>query len=353
MVEITVKAADSASAMEEIEKRLGADAMIVSTNRVDGQIEIVATNDDPSKYQKAPEPLVLDKNYRIKGFSDVLSSKLSGEDKPLNNETFENHSEIEKNAESIKIEIDKLVELSTRSKEIKGKATSVYELFQMSGIKKSLIENPEGFDSKPSIEDAAKILAKSFIHGKCDNFENSTIYIVRGNDGVGKTLFAKKLKSLFETQIDAKSCTIFDKSNVKKSLTEITSWFSKNKSEIIENKKIGLVEISNTDNIDNFLLHLSKLEKDIMISIINLMPVGNSYEYLMKNIPQKRLENEYLALTKLDLCDLSILEIAAFVELNHKCMFFSGVPSSDEGLYFAKVGQTVDHIVQTIESRMD
>ena len=43
MVEITVKAVDSASAMEEIEKRLGADAMIVSTNRVDGQIEIVAT----------------------------------------------------------------------------------------------------------------------------------------------------------------------------------------------------------------------------------------------------------------------------------------------------------------------
>ena len=353
MVEITVKAADSASAMEEIEKRLGADAMIVSTNRVDGQIEIVATNDDPSKYQKTPEPLVLDKNYRIKGFSDVLSSKLSGEDKPLNNEISENHSETAENAESIKVEIDKLVELSTRSKEILGNATDVHQLFQMSGIKKSLIKNPEGFDSKPSIEDAAKILAKSFIHGKCDNFENSTIYIVRGNDGVGKTLFAKKLKSLFETQIDAKSCTIFDKSNVKKSLTEITSWFSKNKSEIIENKKIGIVEISNTENIDNFLLQLSKLENDIMISIVNLMPVGNSYEYLMKNIPQKRLENEYLALTKLDLCDLSILEIAAFVELNHKCMFFSGVPSSDEGLYFAKVGQTVDHIVQTIESRMD
>ena len=223
----------------------------------------------------------------------------------------------------------------------------------MSGIKKSLLEIPEDPESKPSIKDAAKTLAKSFIHGKCDNFENSTIYIVRGNDGVGKTLFAKKLKSLFETQIDAKSCTIFEKSNVKKSLAEITSWFSKNKPEIIENKKIGIVEISNTENIDNFLLQLSKLENDIMISIVNLMPVGNSYEYLMKNIPQKRLENEYLALTKLDLCDLSILEIAAFVELNHKCMFFSGVPSSDEGLYFAKVGQTVDHIVQTIESRMD
>ena len=165
MVEITVKAADSASAMEEIEKRLGADAMIVSTNRVDGQIEIVATNDDPSKYHKAPEPLVLDKNYRIKGFSDVLSSKLSGEDKPLNNEISKNHSEIAKNAESIKVEIDKLVELSTRSKGIQGNATDVQKLFQMSGVKKSLIQNQDGFESNSSIEDAAKILATSFIHG--------------------------------------------------------------------------------------------------------------------------------------------------------------------------------------------
>ena len=360
MVEITVKAADSASAMEEIEKRLGADAMIVSTNRVDGQIEIVATNDDPSKYQKTPEPLVLDKNYRIKGFSDVLNAKLSvddkplkSDDKPLENVTAESHRQIAENAENIKVEIDKLVELSTRSNPEKDNETSVHELFQMSGIKKSLIENIENPDSSPSIEGASKILAKSFIHGKCDHFESSSLYLVMGNAGAGKTLFSKKLKTLFETQTDAKSCTLFGKSNVKKSITEIKSWFAKNKSKIIEKKKIGIIELSSEENIDDFLLNFSKLKTDIKISILNLVPVGNSYEYLIKNMPQRRLENEYLALTKLDLCDLSILEIAAFVELNHKCMFFSGVPSSEEGLYFAKVGQTVDHIVQTIENRMD
>ena len=352
MVEITVKAADSASAMEEIEKRLGADAMIVSTNRVDGQIEIVATNDDPSKYQKTPEPLVLDKNYRIKGFSDVLNSKLSAEDKPLKSEIVENYSEIAKNAENIKLEIDKLVELSSRLNEIKEKETSVFELFHMSGIKKSLLENTENLDSQPSIKDVSKILAKSFINGKCDHFENSILYVVKGNEGSGKTLFAKKLKTLFETQNDAKFCEIFDQFNMKKSLTEIKSWLSKNKTQILDKKEIGIVELSNKENIDDFLLNLAKLGTDIKLSIINLVPVGNSYEYLMKNVPERRLENEYLALTKLDLCDLSILEIAAFVELHHKCMFFSGVPSSDEGLYFAKVGQTVDHIVQIIENRM-
>ena len=352
MVEITVKAADSASAMEEIEKRLGADAMIVSTNRVDGQIEIVATNDDPSKYQKPPEPLVLDKNYRIKGFSDVLNSKLSAEDKPLKSEIVENYGDIAKNAENIKLEIDKLVELSSRPHEIKERENGVLELLHMSGIKKSLLENTENLDKQPSIKDVSKILAKSFINGKCDHFENSTLYFVNGNEGSGKTLFAKKLKTLFETQNDAKSCKIFEKLNVKKSFTEIKTWISKNKTEILNRKKIGIVELSYSEDIDDFLLNLGKLETDIKLSIINLVPVGKSYEYLMKNVPQKRLENEYLALTKLDLCDLSILEIAAFVELNHKCMFFSGVPASDEGLYFAKVEQTVDHIVQIIENRV-
>ena len=120
MVEITVKAADSASAMEEVEKRLGADALIVSTNRVDGQIEIVATNDEPSKYQKTLEPLVLDKNYRIQGFTDILNSKLSDDDKPLGLKNSENLSEIAKNAENIKSEIDRLVQILIQSNGSKG-----------------------------------------------------------------------------------------------------------------------------------------------------------------------------------------------------------------------------------------
>ena len=79
MVEITVKAADSASAMEEIEKRLGSDALIISTNKVDGKIEIVASNEELSKYQKSQKPLVLDNSYRVRKFSEVLDEKTSTE----------------------------------------------------------------------------------------------------------------------------------------------------------------------------------------------------------------------------------------------------------------------------------
>jgi len=62
--------------MEEIEKRLGSDALILATNRVGAEIEIIATNDDVSKYQKQMKPLVLDTKYEVKGFSDVLKQKL-------------------------------------------------------------------------------------------------------------------------------------------------------------------------------------------------------------------------------------------------------------------------------------
>ena len=356
MVEITVKAVDSASAMEEVEKRLGADALIVSTNRVDGQIEIVATNDEPSKYQKTLEPLVLDKNYRIKGFSDILNSKLSDDDKPLGLEDSANLSQLAKNAENIKSEIDRLVQLSSKvmeAKDFEQNANNVFELFQMAGVKKSLFEGHENLEAEPTIEEAAKIIAKSFIHGKCDNFENSKIYILKGSEGSGKTFFAKKLKSLLESQVNPKFCTILDQFGAKKPVTEIKNWLLKNKSSKNETSGCCIVELSNHDSFDEFLLNISKLESDLKISIINLVPVGNSYEYLMSNILPKSYENEYLAVTKLDVCDLSIQEIAAFVELDQKCMFFSGVPSPDEGLYFAKVGQTVDHIVQQMSKRVD
>ena len=83
------------------------------------------------------------------------------------------------------------------------------------------------------------------------------------------------------------------------------------------------------------------------------MPSFPSQQYLIKNMPHRRLENEYLALTKLDLCDLSILEIAAFIELEHKCMFFSGIETETDGLFFAQVDKVKSHLIQTIENEED
>jgi hypothetical protein len=48
MTTITLRAPDSVTALELVQKRLGDDALILSSTWVDGQVEIVATNETPS-----------------------------------------------------------------------------------------------------------------------------------------------------------------------------------------------------------------------------------------------------------------------------------------------------------------
>ena len=44
MTTLTIQAADTASAMDEIEERLGKDALILSTTKKDGKVVMRATN---------------------------------------------------------------------------------------------------------------------------------------------------------------------------------------------------------------------------------------------------------------------------------------------------------------------
>ena len=76
MAEITVRAIDSALAMEEVQKRLGDDALIISTQRIDGQIEITATDEEVVKPNKETKPLILGDIYRQDNFSAVLNRKV-------------------------------------------------------------------------------------------------------------------------------------------------------------------------------------------------------------------------------------------------------------------------------------
>ena len=76
MAEITVRAIDSALAMEEVQKRLGDDALIISTQRIDGQIEITATDEEVIKSQKENKPFILGEIYRQDNFSAVLDRKV-------------------------------------------------------------------------------------------------------------------------------------------------------------------------------------------------------------------------------------------------------------------------------------
>src|SRR5210317_1921098 len=81
MGEITVRALDSAMAMEEIVRRLGEDALIVSTRKVDQMIEIVATDEIQQETAFPSSPSIVvetssEKSVSAPEFQKILDAKL-------------------------------------------------------------------------------------------------------------------------------------------------------------------------------------------------------------------------------------------------------------------------------------
>ena len=88
MPNVTVTAADTATAMDEIWDRLGPDAMIVSTKKQQGKIVMEATTEPPAK---PAEPL----QASAAGFGTLFTNQMIGKAKRRNQDTHppaEEHS---------------------------------------------------------------------------------------------------------------------------------------------------------------------------------------------------------------------------------------------------------------------
>ncbi len=354
MVEIKVQASDSATAMEEVEKRLGSDALIVSTTKVDGKIEIVATNDEPSKYKKTPEPLILDGDYRVTNFSDALADKIEKTRKEeLKTSDRLEPGPLDESIHVIKEELQKLEKLSLGGSHPRkmAEANSVATLLQVSGISKNVVELLSKNAPEKSLEHMAKTLSKMFVNGKCPHFESSDVILITGPVSSGKSVFSKKLITYLKNKEEIKDCTNLNPDNPRGLVKKINSWASNTDYEKNKTKQIAVAELGHAEDVDRILIDINKNNPKLKISIINACAVGNSYQYLKGNFSERSAENEYLAITKLDLCDLSLSEISAFIELNHKCLFFSGIETGTEGLFFAHVDKVKSHILQNIENR--
>ena len=132
MPEITVTALDSATAMEEVVKRLGMDALIVSTRRVGSQIEIVATNDEMVS-GKTQDQVKQKKSNNNANFSELLKSKLA-------NATDETSSDIapprnkHEVIKTIRDELRLLEDIIDEPSENKPNSNTVLDAFRLAGL---------------------------------------------------------------------------------------------------------------------------------------------------------------------------------------------------------------------------
>ena len=354
MAEITVRAIDSALAMEEIQKRLGDNALIISTQRIDGQIEITATDEEIVKVEKESKPLVLGDLYRQDKFSSVLNRKVGeAEAGQYPKSSDELYSAVTNKIEKISKEISGLKLLIDNYSESEAAEFGTIDKLRLIGFMPATINKFNDLSNETEVGVAVRKLAKAFVNGKCRHFDESDIFVITGQKGSGKSTFSNKFISLqqdINTETDYLSFSDQDK---RKLLTAVKSLNLSQDKHNASKRQALIIDTSNQENDLNLLMiDLSNANPEAKISIIQTVPVGSSYERLKKDYKIKSPEKHYWAFTKLDSYDLSVAEISAMIELENKCMFFSGMDKVKDGAYYSKVDQIEAYLLKKIKEEI-
>ena len=354
MAEITVRAIDSALAMEEVQKRLGDDALIISTQRIDGQIEITATDEQVEKAEKESKPLILGDIYRQDKFSSVLNRKVEeAEAGQYPKSSDELYSAVTNKIEKISKEISGLKLLIDNYSDSEAVEFGTIDKLRLIGFMPTTINIFNDLSNETEVGVAVRKLAKAFVNGKCRHFDESDIFVITGQKGSGKSTFLNKFVSL-QQDIDTESDYLsFSDKDKRKLLTAVKSLNLSQDKQKAPKRQTLIIDTSNQENdLNRLMIDLYKANPEAKISIIQTVPVGSSYERLKKDCKIKSPERHYWAFTKLDTYDLSVAEISAMIELDNKCMFFSGMDKVKDGAYYSKVDQIEAYLLKKIKEEI-
>ena len=384
MTQHKVLADDSLSAMDEITRILGKEAVILKTQKVNGKIEILGSNNIEDIASSNAKKINKQKNNFSKLFSnhnlenDIQSRKYNNiiqkqniikndDSKKLtdfkNNsfdENFVDFKTFEKFTNRIEnllknmviSDIDELSKHNDKSFTIdllkKGFSKKIVSEFREKCTTKEDITNPELF--------FYHYLGKKLVFPYEDQIINSDILFLNGPSGSGKTTLSAKISSfildnlLSANEKDKLSILNFGPKSTDhsellnfgkllnlnisslSSLNELSNYIDVNK-----NKKKLIIDVSQENkNLSGYLDYLEKITLNQKYS--NLLAIPASSNKNMINSTMNFYKNTYptIALTKLDETHIGAEELSIFAELNCKIGILSGSRSIIGSIAFAK-----------------
>lgn len=331
---LTVTAKDSSTAMDEIVSKLGSDAMIVSTRRVETGIEITATSD------------ILDLKTRLKKREGDLDSSLSNraaidKDKAGNvgNGKLPTLNGIDENLKAdflndIKVLFDKYQgHLTPSSKEINFLSDILLKQTENSRFQIRFSRN------QYSREKFIEIFSRDIVDiDHPDYLNTSNIYIV-GPSGSGKSTFAAKLVYMLKEKFSNSEFLLLEANRNKFVEQSILSFCAKitglqyrdNVKGITNDDTIKIFEM----DLDTFvnLQKTKKLKSDTKIFLI--VPAGANQSMITTILQKFKKIKPKVVLTKLDECDVNFDQIVEIFNFDCKLSFLSANAKLSEGLCFA------------------
>jgi flagellar biosynthesis protein FlhF len=416
MPELKITAVDTSLAMDEVEKKLGPDALILSTTRRDGMIEILATNEpdqidaanlkakekakarlenrllseeqidaanlkakEKAKARQESSISELPYSKNTEKFSELVDAEVSkyenksdsqepiGSNEPNPSALGDNRSEksdlamaFEQKLSELQFLVDGTIALSQQS----NTSLSINAKMKMLGFSNktatTLIDKNE-----PNLElhDLMRQFTRQIVQGKSKDFDASQIILVCGAERSGKTLLSKKLAKFLPTHTAAQNSTLIlqnnrviadplsgDLNSLFKSSSDanVTSLFRKRQDIALDGSRLIVDYEGPMDLLNSVLMRLETLEHKPQVSVIYTLEVGKSYDAVRQALEVLQIPNLSVALTKMDLLEVSISELSAVFDLGRKIQFFSGLKTLEDGLDFAKISVVEDFLLDIV-----
>ena len=351
MTEITVKGPDSATVMEQVMQQLGEDALIVSTTKVDGLIQIVATNDAGYASKKNQKSLFLKPEYRVKAFSSILENQ-----EMIAKNT--NHSPVgEPDAQvrllkKLEADIAALFEMLQQKNKVDQGSFDVQTLLMMAGLTTNAIQKVNFDGCQNNLQLACMNVAKKFVSSHSPGFLDAACFFVHGRKDAGKSVFIQKFRGILNSKHSEASIQIVENVEDIERLKRVGLELQKKASNKSDKQHICIVEISSNAPVSHLIERFSSIFSDLNTEAIEVIASGHSYEFLDRHLTRNNNRDSHICFSKLDLCDISLPEISVCLENDRRCTYFSASNLERSGLYYSRVEQVSRHIKNLIQHRI-
>ena len=368
-------ASDSASAMEEVVKKLGPDALIVSTSKRGNKVEIEATNSFSSQQKQ--------KDVRD-NFSDVLHSKIDFLREKQRNRIYSRTSN-EFDASNLGNSLSKqnqsseMVKLQGQIKHLQNMLSGMVitdekGLNEKTGNSISLklrqLEfTPEIVSSlKPAydglnLDRGLSAFVRAFADRiACDEIQDifkSQVIFVIGPSGAGKTTLSAKLAArIMEENKQVKPTLVSTESQVVNKRDDLAYYSKllnipklnyridhncKSFTSICEGQKIvdlSLIAEENKYTVQNVREQLGATK----VATVLCLPSGSSRQLLTSQINKYRDFQPIIAFTKIDECQLYARELCVLASKNVKVGFMTGSKTILSSLALAESNVLATHL---------
>ena len=364
MTQHKVLSDDSMTAMDEIARVLGQDAVILSTKKIGEKIEIIGSNDikDVLKSNK--------KNHKKTNFKELFSKvplsenkinpiiKNKNDDKLLVEQNFISATDFENFKHEIKSILDNSIITDLISLNSHIDNTNFIKLLKKGYSKKTINNVFEHLNKKElprSINNFYDQLSNKLTHDLKDKLLNSKSIFVTGLTGVGKTTICAKIASYFLDQ------TISTHNNDNIALVNL-SYTSPNKSSNLFNfgrvLNLNVNSFSKMEDLDKYLLdnqnkiNIVDVSKDFMVDknfnnyfkiklsnnknlLLNAIQTGINIKNLEKQMSYLNGLHPFHVLTKLDETMINSYDFSMYHDLDCKLGLLSGTNKIIDSIAFA------------------